>query len=116
MNKNINVEYAANFILGNEKSLLLELSKEGATVESIEHEYLKKCLFPAPPQDEQEQINAYIRKKIKVLENLDKKARKAIALMKERRTALISAAVTGKIDVRDWTPPELQLQKEAVSV
>jgi type I restriction enzyme S subunit len=25
-----------------------------------------------------------------------------IDLMQERRTALISAAVTGKIDVRDW--------------
>ncbi|MDE7601561.1 restriction endonuclease subunit S, partial [Enterobacter asburiae] len=28
-----------------------------------------------------------------------------IELLKERRTALISAAVTGKIDLRDWTPP-----------
>ena len=29
----------------------------------------------------------------------------AVELLQERRTALISAAVTGKIDVRDWQPP-----------
>ena len=34
------------------------------------------------------------------------KAQSAIALLKERRTALISAAVTGKIDVRGWQAPE----------
>ena len=33
------------------------------------------------------------------------KAQSAIQLMKERRTALISAAVTGKIDVRNWQNP-----------
>jgi hypothetical protein len=33
--------------------------------------------------------------------------------MQERRTALISAAVTGKIDVRDWQPAAAQ---EEVSV
>lgn len=31
-----------------------------------------------------------------------------ISLLRERRTALISAAVTGKIDVRDWQPPQEQ--------
>ncbi|OQY30838.1 MAG: hypothetical protein B6241_15230 [Spirochaetaceae bacterium 4572_59] len=34
------------------------------------------------------------------------KANKAISLLQERRTALISAAVTGKIDVRDWVAPD----------
>jgi len=33
------------------------------------------------------------------------KALEGIALLKERRSALISAAVTGKIDVRNWQPP-----------
>lgn len=32
----------------------------------------------------------------------------AIRLLQERRTALISAAVTGKIDVRDWVAPNAQ--------
>lgn len=37
---------------------------------------------------------------------VENKAIKAIELMQERRTALISAAVTGKIDVRNWQPPK----------
>ena len=31
-----------------------------------------------------------------------------VKLLQERRTALISAAVTGKIDVRDWVAPDTQ--------
>ena len=36
------------------------------------------------------------------------KAQSAVELLKERRTALISAAVTGKIDVRNWKPGDNQ--------
>ena len=39
------------------------------------------------------------------IDQLIVKAEAAISLMQERRTALISAAVTGKIDVRDWQAP-----------
>jgi type I restriction enzyme S subunit len=40
------------------------------------------------------------------MESLIKKAVLAIELIQERRTALISAAVTGKIDVRNWQAPK----------
>ena len=33
-------------------------------------------------------------------------------LLRERRTALISAAVTGKIDVRGWKPPSSDVELE----
>jgi type I restriction enzyme S subunit len=36
-----------------------------------------------------------------------------IALLSERRTALISAAVTGKIDVRNWQPAQTEIPIEA---
>lgn len=39
------------------------------------------------------------------IDTLIQKQLQQIELLKERRTALISAAVTGKIDLRDWTPP-----------
>ncbi|CRZ54342.1 restriction endonuclease subunit S [Vibrio cholerae] len=45
-----------------------------------------------------------IDKKVEQFDALIIKANSAIELMKERKTALISAAVTGKIDVRDWEP------------
>ena len=36
---------------------------------------------------------------------LEKEAEKTIGLLQERRSALISATVTGKIDLRNWQPP-----------
>jgi type I restriction enzyme S subunit len=104
-NKLINVQYVANLILGNQDSLLLEWSKEGATVESIEHEYLSNTLFPVPPINEQLTINKSLKKRMDSFQELEKQAKHATSLLKERRTALISAAVTGKIDVRNWQVP-----------
>ncbi len=103
--KRVLVEYIANLIHGNTVQLLLEWSKEGATVESIEHEYLANSLIPVPSLKEQEEITQVIAKKMKVYAELTEKAELQITLLQERRTALISAAVTGKIDVRNWQAP-----------
>lgn len=99
-NARMHSEYAANYILGHTPSLLLEWTKEGATVESIEQEYLSNGLVPVPPKQEQLEINNKIKEQMTVFEALESKAVKGIKLLQERRTALISAAVTGKIDVR----------------
>ena len=56
--------------------------------------------------EEQSMIADYLDKQVKVITYLIGKAERAIQLMQERRTALISAAVTGKIDVRGWRAPE----------
>lgn len=102
-NNKMLTEYAAYFIIGNVSQLLLEWSKEGATVESIEHEYLANSYFPVPPKIEQEKIICTIKSQLELFENLETQAQQAIKLIQERRTALISAAVTGKIDVRHFT-------------
>ncbi|NUH64078.1 restriction endonuclease subunit S [Sulfitobacter sp. S0837] len=102
----VDVEYAANYILGHQEVLLHEWSKEGATVESIEHEYLCNHLFPVPPIEEQTQIRKFLDQQKVDMDSLLAKSRSAITLLKERRTALISAAVTGKIDIRGWQPPK----------
>lgn len=73
---------------------------------SMTQENLLELGFVIPPFDEQEQICQYLSDKLKVFSNLVSKAEKAIQLMQERRTALISAAVTGKIDVRGWRVPD----------
>lgn len=100
--KRILVEYVANLIHGNTQQLLLEWSKEGATVESIEHEYLANSVIPVPSIEEQDLIVKLIAKKMSIYRELTDKAELQISLLQERRTALISAAVTGKIDVRSW--------------
>jgi type I restriction enzyme S subunit len=59
---------------------------------------------PVPPLKEQAAIVTEVVKGLGQLDTLNADAGKAIELMQERRTALISAAVTGKIDVRDFAP------------
>ena len=72
----------------------------GAAVRGINIFDLKRVSIPTPPQDEQAAIAAYIDSQSKKLEQLTAEAQQAIGLLQERRTALISAAVTGQIDVR----------------
>ena len=59
-----------------------------------------------PPYYEQTEIGEHVENIIKRFEDLSTKANQQIKLLQERRTALISAAVTGKIDVRGWRAPE----------
>ena len=61
---------------------------------------IKFVEIPLPPLDEQSDIVAYINRTAGQFDTLTAEAQRAIALLQERRTALISAAVTGQIDVR----------------
>ena len=70
---------------------------------SLSQDLLKKLPVVIPPINEQLEIGEYLDAKLSTIDILVKKAISAIALIKERRTALISAAVTGKIDVRNIT-------------
>ena len=56
---------------------------------------------------EQTMIADYLDHQVQSIICLINKCESAIQLMQERRTALISAAVTGKIDVRNWQAPTL---------
>ena len=58
-----------------------------------------------PPLAEQDAILKHLEKQLPQFDKLVFKAEEAIDLLQERRTALISAAVTGKIDVRGWQSP-----------
>lgn len=61
---------------------------------------------PMPPPDEQASIVDHIAEQVEKLTRLEAEAERAIELLQERRTALISAAVTGKIDVRNFADQE----------
>jgi type I restriction enzyme S subunit len=63
-------------------------------------------IFPTPPKQEQDEIAQYVDNMLKKFSELQTTISKQIQLLKERRTALISAAVTGKIDVRDQVPQD----------
>ena len=61
---------------------------------------ISKFRLPVPPRAEQDAIVQYLRLALKKHVRLEDEARSAIVFLQERRSALISAAVTGQIDVR----------------
>lgn len=67
---------------------------------NVSSNQVESCIVSLPPQDEQYEIVLHLAAEVKRLEDLQAEAQRAIDLLKERRSALISAAVTGKIDVR----------------
>jgi type I restriction enzyme S subunit len=67
---------------------------------------VKDVFIPIPPLDEQREILKSLIDRLNSLNELVSTAAHAIDLLQERRTALISAAVTGKIDVRGLATEE----------
>jgi hypothetical protein len=61
---------------------------------------LKRADLPLPEQDEQAGIAAFLDQQTKRFGSLIQRVQDGIARLQEYRTALISAAVTGQIDVR----------------
>jgi len=92
--------YFASVIRGHQSILLVEWRKEGTTVESIEFELLANTSCPIPPLVEQEAIISYLARETARIDALISRIGEAIEKLKEYSAALISAAVTGKIDVR----------------
>ncbi|WP_323939202.1 restriction endonuclease subunit S [Aeromonas hydrophila] len=62
-------------------------------------------MIALPPIDEQLNLSESVKMDLRRLEALEKNCNALQLTLQERRTALISAAVTGKIDLRGWTPP-----------
>ena len=72
----------------------------GSTYEAVSVEQVNNSNIALPPLKEQKAIANYLDQKTTQIDTLINKATKAITLLQEKRTALISAVVTGKIDVR----------------
>ncbi|UJZ93398.1 restriction endonuclease subunit S [Photobacterium damselae subsp. damselae] len=97
------MSYLFNSDLG--LSQLRLLAKGTTSVAAIYYKELKSLICPLPPLKEQSEIVQYLDSYLLKNKKLIQKSMSAISLMQERRTALISAAVTGKIDVRNWVAP-----------
>lgn len=72
----------------------------GVSYPAINASDLMRLHVPIPRSEEQQTITAFLDRETAKLDTLTAEAQRGIALLKERRSALISAAVTGKIDVR----------------
>jgi restriction endonuclease S subunit len=99
--KRLTNKYLARLIEGNQKSLLRLWTKPGTTVESIESEYLLNETIPVPPLEEQQAIARFLEEETEKMDDLESVVREAIETLESLRAGIISAAVTGKIDVRE---------------
>lgn len=67
----------------------------------ISQGHIKGWLIPVPPLPEQRAIAAYLDRETAAIDALVAKVETAIERLQEYRAALITAAVTGQIDVRE---------------
>ena len=90
-----------------------ELVGTAATLVYVNQQGFEELPVTVPPEAEQQEVIGFVEKTKSEYKELVQLSQQQVEILKERRTALISAAVTGKIDVRDWQAPE-QKQKVAV--
>jgi type I restriction enzyme S subunit len=110
--------WLAYFILSDSAKEQFQGAGYGGTKVQLSLEDIRDLYVAYPPKNEQDKIADYIDKQFSDLDNLDHSAQKLVELLIERRTALISAAVTGKIDVRDWVAPDagdIEVSQEATA-
>jgi type I restriction enzyme S subunit len=98
--KSVKGEFLFNFLRENFFKVALEGNAK-STVDSLRMPIFLNFPLTVPPEEEQVAILAHVRKSSEHFAQLAQSANKAVELLRERRTALISAAVTGKIDVRN---------------
>lgn len=84
---------------------VLKLSAK-STVDSLRRPMFLNFPVTVPPLIEQIEIVDYINSKVNVIDNSSEQIILSIKKLKSYRQSIISEAVTGKVDVRDWVQPE----------
>jgi type I restriction enzyme S subunit len=84
-----------------------ELGQSGAAREGLNFQAVSKLIVPLPSKEEQALIVDHVQRSLSQINTLIQEASKAVELLQERRAALVSAAVTGKIDVRGLVEGEV---------
>ena len=96
----LNKKALPKFIAHTLKSRKLDELADISSVPQINNKHIAPERFPVPPIDEQIAIVEFLDTELAKFDTLTAEAQRTIDLLQERRTALISAAVTGQIDVR----------------
>ena len=99
-------EYLYYFLASEIFKTYVEPDLTGVSVPHISPEQILSFKIPIPDLDEQRKICRFIKVQLDQMAALFKQTSESVEILQERRSALISAAVTGKIDVRDWQPPQ----------
>jgi type I restriction enzyme S subunit len=91
-------EYLRLLIQGNQRALIRKWTKHGATVESIEHEYLANSRVPLPTLSEQAAIVSFLDHVDRRIRRYIRAKQKLIKLLEEQKQAIIHRAVTRGLD------------------
>ena len=91
----------------------VQVVQYGAAQEQFNISHAVNFWIVTPPIDEQRTILIFLDNETTKLDILTKEAKIAINLLQERRSALISSAVTGKIDVRNFVPSQPNVEAMA---
>lgn len=92
-------EFLAWYFRGTASESLCRLDEAGHGTKALRMDAWTSLEIALPPLEEQIEIASFIVRETGRLDKLTAEANKAVTLLIERRSALISAAVTGKIDV-----------------
>lgn len=96
----ISPKYLAAFINSHPAQAYLSLVAQGSTMDGLNMRTIEELVVPVPPREEQQTLLLAIEKETTAIDRLLTEAKTSIALLQEHRAALITAVVTGKVDVR----------------
>jgi type I restriction enzyme S subunit len=99
----INNAYLFNLLRTNYMQYQVETNVIGSTIPTISQTKILNFHLPLPPNDEIEQIMFYIQNQMELIDKVIELEKKSIQKLKDYRQSLISEAVTGKIDVSDYS-------------
>ncbi|MDI6445588.1 restriction endonuclease subunit S [Cronobacter dublinensis] len=110
--KKTHAKYLNYYLLTNEFIKQVDSSTYGSKMPRANWEFINQLPVPTWSYEESKAISVYLDNLTAKLDWLLEKQQQQIKLLQERRIALISAAVTGKIDVRDWRAPDARKTEE----
>lgn len=90
-----------SFLMNSEASTSqIEAGTEGAALQHFNVGEVKELVFPKPSLNEQRETLDWLSPRLKEIDEMTAKIQEGIERLKEYRSALITEAVTGQIDVR----------------
>ena len=92
-------EFLLYFLLGEAFSRLVVLESMRVAMPKVNREMLAPCAIPVPPLAEQTEITRVLRNTLSAIDSATQEIQTSITLLREKRSSLISAAVTGEMAV-----------------
>jgi len=107
-------EFLLLFLLSKAFTRFAVLESDRVAMPKINQESLKDCWIPLPPIHEQHVIVERAFAALNDVDDLLDESNRLIDLLVERRSALITAAVVGQLNLRNWQPPKAEAFAELV--